>query len=167
MKLILFIVVFISTCFSSVSLGSALDDVSRVFTPQAFEQLKKNNSGKQWLVILWSVDCPPCFKELALVQELKARQNNLNVVIINADDNDDLAKERQQVISSYNLASLPNYHFADGEGDKARYAIDSQWYGELPRSYFVETNGNFHGKSGLLDKALMEHWLIDSKLARN
>ena len=56
--------------------------------------------------------------------------------------------------------NLPLYHFADGQGDKNRFIIDSSWYGELPRSYFVEANGKFHGKSGLIKEALLTQWLM-------
>jgi len=51
--------------------------------------------------------------------------------------------------------------FADGEGDRNRYLIDANWYGELPRSYFVEPSGKFHGKSGLVSESLLTKWLLE------
>ena len=135
---------------------------SKVFSASTFKELKQQNLGKQWLMILWSVDCPACFKELALIQKIRAINSDINVVIINADDNDEVEDERQKVISSYELSSLQNYYFADGEGDQARFIIDSTWYGELPRSYFIESNGKFHGKSGLVNEKLVRKWLIEN-----
>ncbi|MEW6991835.1 TlpA family protein disulfide reductase [Colwelliaceae bacterium 6441] len=134
----------------------------QVFSKAAFEEIKQQHLGKQWLMILWSVDCPACFKELALIQKIKGHNPAIDVVIINVDDNDEVSEERQQVVTNYGLSSLPNYYFSDGEGDRARFIIDSAWYGELPRSYFVESNGKFHGKSGLVNEKLVRKWLVDN-----
>ncbi len=134
---------------------------SSEFTQQGLEQLKQKYLGKRWLMLLWSVDCPPCFKELALIKKLSQKQSELAVVIVNADDNDELIKERADIIESFELASFRNFHFAEGLGDKSRYLIDPSWYGELPRSYFVDKSGKFHGKSGLVKEELLTNWLIN------
>lgn len=135
---------------------------SIAFTKTNFEQIKQQNIGKQWLMLLWSVDCPPCFKELSLIQEMRQTKPDLNIVIINVDDNEEVTNERERVLNSYGFAQLTNYYFADGEGDRSRYLIDPSWYGELPRSYFVEASGKFHGKSGLVSKSLLTKWLIQN-----
>lgn len=130
------------------------------FSIEAFNKVKQQHQGKQWLTVLWSVDCPPCFKELALIEKLRATHKNLAIVLINADDNDEVAIEREQVLTMYELNDLTAFNFNDGQGSKNRYSIDPHWYGELPRSYFVDASGNFHGKSGLLDEALLKKWLL-------
>jgi thiol-disulfide isomerase/thioredoxin len=130
------------------------------FSKAGFEQLKKENLGKQWLMVLWSVDCPACFKELALLKKIHQSQPDIAVIIVNADDNNEVDSERKKIIASYQLSSLPNYYFADNSGDESRYIIDSSWFGELPRSYFVTADGKFHGKSGLIDEQLMKKWLL-------
>ena len=116
--------------------------------------------GKQWLMLLWSVDCPPCFKELAIIQKLKAQHENLAVVIINTDANDEIKAERKEIIEKFELSNFTNFHFVDGKGDQSRFFIDPNWYGELPRSYFIESSGKFHGKSGLVNKSILTQWLI-------
>jgi len=133
---------------------------SLAFNQQQFEQIKQQYQGKQWLMLLWSVDCPPCFKELALVSELYHQRGPLNIVLINTDADEAASTERQHIINKFNLASLANYHFVDGSATKSRYLIDPSWYGELPRSYFVEQNGKFNGQSGLIKRALLQHWLV-------
>lgn len=130
------------------------------YSASAIQQVKQQYSNQQWLMVLWSVDCPPCFKELALIQKIRQQHKDINVVLVNADDNDDVSMQRQQVIEKYQLADLTSFHFNDGQGDRERYQIDPNWYGELPRSYFVDTTGKFHGKSGLLDEQLIRKWLI-------
>jgi len=146
-----------------ISASTSVDNSQRrslEFNQQQFEQIKQHYQGKQWLMLLWSVDCPPCFKELALVSELYHKRSELHVVLINTDADEDTTEERQQIIEKFNLAGLANYHFVDGSATKSRYLIDPSWYGELPRSYFVETNGNFNGQSGLIKQALLQHWLV-------
>ncbi|MDX2368605.1 MAG: redoxin domain-containing protein [Colwellia sp.] len=123
--------------------------------------VKAQNMGKQWLMLLWSVDCPPCFKELANIQKLQRQHHDLAVVIINTDDNDEIKSERKEIIEKFELSTFTNFHFVDGKGDQSRFFIDPNWYGELPRSYFVESNGKFNGKSGLVNKPILMKWLVN------
>jgi len=157
MKLITTLALYflISTAYTS----SANAEPS-IFTKTSFENIKQQNLGKKWLMILWSVDCPACFKELALIEKLQENTPDIAVVIVNVDDNDEVAIERKKIINSYELSSLANYYFGDGLGDQSRYLIDKNWFGELPRSYFIEENGKFHGKSGLVKEELVKKWLV-------
>jgi len=133
------------------------------FSLMAFDKLKQQQLGNRWLMVLWSLDCPACFKELKLIQilQLEYKSKSLNVIFINADDTDEVTFERKRVLSTYEMTNFTNFYFADGQGDISRYQIDPQWYGELPRSYFVDEQGKFHGKSGLLDENLIRSWLIE------
>jgi thiol-disulfide isomerase/thioredoxin len=135
----------------------------RPFSNDAFIALKQQKLGECWLIVLWSLDCPACFKELKLLQAMQKLAPNkpLNVVYINADDIDEVAFERKQVLAVYEMRAFDNFYFVDGQADKSRYQIDPSWYGELPRSYFVDEEGKFHGKSGLLDEALIRKWLLN------
>lgn len=134
---------------------------SIAFNKEQLIALKKENMGKQWLMLLWSVDCPPCFKELAIIQKLQRQHDDLAVVIINTDASDEINTERSDIIEKLDLTTVTNYHFVDGKGDQSRFYIDPNWYGELPRSYFVESDGKFHGKSGLVNKSILMQWLIN------
>lgn len=133
------------------------------FSQDAFIALKQQKLGVRWLMVVWSLDCPACFKELKLIQTLqKANPNKtLEVIYINADDNDEVEFERKQVLAVYDMQNVENFYFVDGQADKSRYQIDPNWYGELPRSYFVDEQGKFQGKSGLLDEKSISKWLLD------
>ena len=133
---------------------------SQVFDSVIYEEIKKKYQGKKWLTLLWSVDCPPCMKELAIVQTLQKQQSELPIVIINVDTFEDSVQQRNKVVAHFNLASQTNLHFSDGLEDRSRYLIDPHWFGELPRSYFIDEAGTFHGKSGLASKSLLERWLM-------
>lgn len=132
---------------------------SIAFNKEQLDIVKAQHMGKKWLMLMWSVDCPPCFKELALIQKLEHHGANLNIVLINADASDEVTQERINIIKEFQLNNLINFHFVDGKADYSRFLIDSTWFGELPRSYFIDINGQFHGKSGLVKESLITQWL--------
>ena len=103
---------------------------SIAFNKGQLATLKTQNMGKQWLMLLWSVDCPPCFKELAVIQKLQSQHDDLAVVIINTDANDEVKAEREDVIKKFELNNFNNFHFVEGKGDQSRFIIDPSWYGE-------------------------------------
>ncbi len=129
-----------------------------LFSQMSFDSLKRDHQGKNWLMVLWSVDCPPCFKELAMIQRLRTLDNQLTVVLINTDDDDEISVQRKRILSDYQVEDLENFYFQTGETDRNRFIIDPHWYGELPRSYFINKQGQFHGKSGLLEETLLKKW---------
>jgi len=129
------------------------------FSNDVFAQVKKQNQGNNWLMVLWSVDCPACFEELALIQQLRQINKDMRIVIINADDDEEVAAERAKILTKYQLNDLTNMFFNEGQGAKNRYQIDPNWFGELPRSYFINDQGTFYGKSGLLKKKQITQWL--------
>jgi len=157
-KLIVSLLLLTSISYTSLASASSLP-----FNKQVFEQLKQQYHGKQWLLVLWSVECPPCFKELQIIQKLSKKYGEVAIVLINTDDNNETAPLRKKVIADYHLAQLPNYYFPEDQATQYRYLIDSTWYGELPRSYFIDQQGLFHGKSGLLKEKTLRKWLIKSK----
>ncbi len=137
---------------------------SQVFDSAIYEELKLKYYGKKWLILLWSVDCPPCLKELALVQTIQLQQkqqqkSELPIVIINIDTFEGSASQRNKILANFDLTTQTNLHFSDGFEDHSRFMIDPLWFGELPRSYFIDEVGTFHGKSGLASKQLFEKWL--------
>jgi len=150
-----------STLFmSSLAQAEPAGKGSIEFSKFRFEQIKQEKKGQKWLALLWSVDCPPCMKELALVQKLQQKQQNLAVVIINTDTEKSSEKERADIIKHFNLVNLKNFHFTQGLEAQQRYQVDPQWFGELPRSYFIDEQGTFHGKSGLIAEELLIQWLL-------
>lgn len=130
------------------------------FNKARFEQVKQEKLAQKWLVLLWSVDCTPCMKELALVKKLQQKQKDLAVVMINTDTEESSEQERNDIIKHFNLVNLKSFHFTQGQEAQQRYQVDPQWFGELPRSYFIDEQGKFHGKSGLIAEELLTQWLL-------
>jgi hypothetical protein len=83
--------------------------------------------------------------------------NEIRLKIINNKKENLMAKVLFSVSLSDTLFTIKNFdltsfhHSSDRQGNK----IDSSWYGELPRRYFADEAGKFHGKSELLDEELI------------
>jgi len=133
---------------------------SVAFNADVFKEIKKSYQDKQWLMVLWSVDCPPCFKELTLIKNLRKIQPNINVVIVNTDGEAEANSQSESVMADFQLSNITTYYFEEDSAARNRFVIDPTWYGELPRSYFVDADGKFNGKSGLIDAALLKKWLL-------
>jgi len=162
-KISIYILTLLLLVISYISNAKPLTLHSEPFTQAVFEQIKKQYQGKKWLTLLWSVDCPPCMKELALIQALQQQKKHLAVVVINVDTHENSEQQREEILQHFELSQQTHLFFRDGFEDQSRYLIDPQWYGELPRSYFIDEAGAFHGKSGLVSKLLLDKWLLASK----
>lgn len=132
--------------------ATALEPLHRGDYQQVLEQ-----QPRPLLVVLWSVDCPPCYDELAVLGRLHQEGETLPVVLINTDtrrSSDEVATTLQQ----HNTDALPNYQFADPVPARQRREIDPNWYGELPRSYLIEEDST-QGHSGTLTEERLRQWL--------
>ncbi|MFT5164278.1 MAG: thiol-disulfide isomerase/thioredoxin [Alteromonadaceae bacterium] len=133
---------------------------SAPFSPHEYSGVQQIHEGQRWLMLMWSVDCPPCFKELAQIAKLHQQDSSLAVILVNTDGDEMLDEQREELIKKYKLDSLTNLHFMDGKAAKARFQIDPSWYGELPRSYFYKEDGKRIAKSGLVSSDILKQWLM-------
>lgn len=115
-------------------------------------------AGSRRLVVLWSVDCPPCQQELAMLGRLRAEDPQLPLTLICADTDLPL-NEIETILADHGLAAAESLRFADPVPARLRRAIDPDWYGELPRSYLIEADGRRLAHSGLLPEAPLRAWL--------
>ncbi len=144
-------------------LGGWLLSLGAGATPQPLSQmdvlpLQAGFQGKGHLLVLWSVDCLPCLKELALIGTLGAEKSGLPITLISTDE--EVAPEDvAAVLARYGVSQYDAWQFADTVPARLRYAIDPAWRGELPRSYFYPVVGERVTHSGLLSEAMMRRWL--------
>jgi len=132
---------------------------SAQFDKQAWEDIQKQNLNKNWIAVFWSLECPPCFKELKTISSMIKSNPDLKLVLINTDADNEMKIQMDEVIDQYQLNDLTLMHFADERASQSRYEIDPTWYGELPRSYFFNKAGQSQVKSGLVDKNILQQWL--------
>ncbi len=148
----------------SLSLGSAwltaadLKPALKSFERDSYKTILADYQGKPFLLGLWSLDCPPCFKELEELARWKQQYPQLNLVLI-ATDEYELKEEVNQQIKAFGLEQSDNWIFSEQATVKLRYAIDPNWHGELPRSYLYDAQHQSTAVSGLLNKETIQQWV--------
>ncbi|MBU6951328.1 hypothetical protein [Hahella sp. HN01] len=128
------------------------------FTADSVKAVQQQWDGEPYLMVLWSIDCPPCHKELETLGGLLKDNPDLAVTLVSTDQ-DMPETQVMETLARYKIESADNWRFADPVPARLRQAIDPSWYGELPRSYFVSANGERKGRSGLLSEDAIRGWL--------
>lgn len=136
-------------------------DSFRPFTADSFEEIKASFADSEFLVGLWSVDCPPCLVELDMMGEVLKLNPDLPFVLISTDPIEDreLAAE---FLEDYDLHQIESWMFADRFTERLRYTIDPNWYGELPRSYFFSSGHQMSVHSGVMTLDILKAWFSHS-----
>ncbi|MCO7225147.1 hypothetical protein [Pleionea sp. CnH1-48] len=132
--------------------------MAEVFDKNTLFELKASNKDKRWVLLLWSQDCEPCLDELDMLSKLKSNMLG-QVVLLNTNDASVLIDEGKQIIEQLKLSSTTNFFFTPGKGKKLKYLLDPDWSGELPRSYFVDEDGNMLAKSGMIKEKHLKAWI--------
>ncbi|MBV1915090.1 MAG: redoxin domain-containing protein [Pseudomonadales bacterium] len=138
---------------------SFAENTLKPFYSGSLAQIEKARKGQAFVVVLWSIDCPPCLKELALLQQLKDQFSEVGLVLI-AADNAEYTDSAQALLTEFKLEKMDNWIFADSTPERLRYSIDPAWYGELPRAYFYDKSHQRFSHSGSLKKAQLQKWLL-------
>ena len=142
---------FLALALSIVSPAHSLEILNSANAEKLFVQPDR-------LVLFWSLECPPCFKEMAMLRDLLQEHPNLAVALISTDADSDRYREVDEVYESIHGTNLETWVFSSGNGDALIFQIDREWYGELPRSYFVKKNGERIAHSGLLSIDELTQW---------
>ncbi len=135
----------------------AAADQFKAFTVKSFEQIKASYAGQELLLVLWSVDCPPCLVELDFMRRLVELNPDIPYVLISTDPIND-SETSSRLLEDFGLSETESWMFADSFVERLRLSIDPNWYGELPRSYFFDVNNKMRSHSGILSKELLSGW---------
>lgn len=119
------------------------------FMPGSYQQILSANAGNGFMLVLWSVDCTSCIKDMELLSSIHKSRPDLKIVMISTDE-PGVTNEVQTLLQKYRLAEVENWLFADDNSQKLRYEIDPAWYSELPRTYFFSASHQREGVSGTL-----------------
>ena len=131
---------------------------TRPFVRGSQQAIVAAHQGKPFILALWSLDCTHCRDDLALLGRLQARYNKLDVVLV-ATDTPSQRSEIQTLLKHYALQRAESWVFADSYVERLRFEIDAQWYGELPRTYFFDADGNAAAVSGKILLQPTERWV--------
>jgi len=137
---------------ASISVSSEV--LIRPFISGSFSQILEQRQQKSFVLILWSLDCPSCYKELEMLGKLTQQHSDLDIVLVSTDI-DATQDELQIVLKRYHLNNIESWVFSGDSDERLRFEIDRNWYGELPRSYFFKLSEKKQVVSGVEWIALM------------
>ncbi|MDH3343535.1 MAG: redoxin domain-containing protein [Gammaproteobacteria bacterium] len=141
--------------FASFSVTAAQE--VNVFKSGSYAQFLEQHKDQSFLLVLWSLDCPPCYKELAMLAEETKNQPQLNLILVSTDTTDDI-KEIQQRLNQFGFSQSNAWVFENSMAQQLRYEIDPGWYGELPRSYLFDAQHRRQAISGILRPQILQRW---------
>jgi thiol-disulfide isomerase/thioredoxin len=121
------------------------------FVAGSYRHLLDSNAQKPFMLVIWSITCSSCLKDMALLNKMHKVNPKINMVMLSTDDVS-ATEQVQQILAKNELTGLENWLFADENPQKLRYEIDPRWYGELPRTYFLNKNHEREGVSGVLSQ---------------
>lgn len=139
-------------CLFLTLLGSSLQaeqaDI-KPFISGSYQQILANNANHPFMLVVWSIDCPSCLKDMALLSSIHKNKPELKMIMLAADDLS-ATDQIQQLLKKNQLSDIENWVFADENTQKLRFEIDPKWYGEMPRTYFLDAAHQRKGVSGVL-----------------
>ena len=147
---ILAIFQFILLCNIALS-AHAEPAALRPFVPGSYQQILDNNANKPFMLVIWSISCSSCLKDMVLLNKMHKENPAVNMIMLAADDAS-ATEQVQQILAKNGLTNLENWLFADENPQKLRYEIDPKWYGEIPRTYFLNKKHEREGVSGVLSQ---------------
>lgn len=134
--------------FCLLSVNAWAQQPIKNFTNGSYEQIVKQYQQQAFVMVLWSLDCPPCYKELEELGKEK-QQHDINLVLISVDGID-ASNDVFDVLKEYDLQDVDSWLFDEHSSQQLRYEIDPLWYGELPRSYLYDKQHRRQAISGVL-----------------
>ena len=145
----------------AISMTAFSGNVIHPFVSGSFSQILEQRKQQSFVLVLWSLDCPSCYKELEMLGQLNSKYTGLDIVLVSTDI-EATQIELQTVLSKYKLENHNNIElwvFSGDSDERLRYEIDRSWYGELPRSYLFTTKNEKQVVSGILSKEKLIEWI--------
>lgn len=151
-RFILCILLIITGLFAGQSSAAGIG----AFGPDSLKQIERDHADRPFLLVLWSLECRPCRRELALLGRLHKDRLAPDLVLV-ATDNIESRELIGEILAQYHLGGVSAWAFAGAE-ERLRYSIDPHWAGELPRSYFYAPDAGRRGVSGRLEEETVRDW---------
>lgn len=127
------------------------------FMAGSYARLLDTYGDRSFVLSFWSIDCPPCYRELALWGEHLRQDSSLPLVLVSTDA-PAAAAEIEALISQHGLEAADSWVFT-APAQQLRYEIDRRWHGELPRTYLVRDGAVVEAVTGVVDAARLQRWL--------
>lgn len=142
---------FLAVLLLLINAGIAVAETPAIkpFSPGSYQQILTGKANQGFMMVVWSLDCPTCIKDMELLSRIHTLKPELKIVMLSTDEPTATA-DVEKMLEKYHLADLENWLFASDNAQQLRYEIDPGWYGELPRTYFFSSSHQREGVSGAL-----------------
>lgn len=128
------------------------------FTSGSYQQLLTSHDHQPFMLVVWSVNCPPCLKDMALLSSIHQSRPELKIIMLAADELT-ATEQVQKILEKNQLSKLESWIYSEENTQKLQFEIDPNWYGELPRTYFFDKTHQRTAVSGVLSKEEYETML--------
>lgn len=135
-----------------VSAAQAEPPPLKSFTVGSYQQILTGHAKQPFMLVIWSLTCPSCVKDMALLNQLHQSRPEIKIVMLATDDVSEAAQVQELLVKN-SLTAVENWIYAEDNTQKLNYEIDPQWYGEQPRTYFFDAEHQRTGVSGVITKA--------------
>ncbi len=141
--------------FSMTFPVSAEQAVLKRFTSGSYQQLLNEYANKPFVLMIWSVNCTSCLKKIPVLSDLRKSAPDINLIMLATDDVS-ATDQVKSILTGNELNQVDNWIFAEANPQKLRYEIDPKWYGEVPRTYFLDKDHQRVGISGSVSRESLE-----------
>ena len=156
MKLLKLFLTYLFIAVLSTNLPARAEQANlKHFTSGSYQQLLKEYADKPFVLMIWSINCTSCLKKMPLMNELRKSMPDINMIMLATDDAS-AADQVKSILTGNELNQVDNWIFADANSQKLRYEIDPKWYGEVPRTYFLDKDHQRLGISGSVPRETLE-----------
>ncbi len=125
------------------------DEALHIFEQSSYQKILNDYNHKAFILVLWSIDCPPCYEELLLLSKYARKYREVNLVFVSTDAVSEINLIRK-LIKELELQQYEHWIFSSEQQRRLSYTIDPKWHGELPRSYFFIPCKSRQERSGKL-----------------
>jgi thiol-disulfide isomerase/thioredoxin len=146
---------------AALALGGAARAATQPFEPTSYDAILRAHEGRPFVLALWSIDCPPCHAELAMLGELRRTGVPLDLVLVSTDGM--AAREAiERTLAVNGLGDAESWAFGSAAPERLRFTVDRRWRGELPFSYLFDGKSRRTAHVGRLERAQLEAWLLST-----
>lgn len=134
------------------------------FTTDSLTKIKAQYAGRPFILNLWSVnDCSYCLAELVLMGKYVKMQKRPFLVLVETNSPDQISAI-QKTLGPLGLSQVDSWVFDDPIPERLRHALDTSWYGEVPRTYLYDAQHQRETIVGVLSEERLRTWLKKHKL---
>jgi hypothetical protein len=138
-------------CIAMFPAWTIAGTILQPFETGSLQRIMEQHKDKPFVLFVWSLDCVYCQASLDTLSQASRDNKKLNIVTLSTDAADDpqASALMQKRLSGLRMTDNA-WAFGSASPEKLKYAIDPKWYGEKPRSYWFNAQGERIAYSGVL-----------------